>query len=105
MIQNLNQYEAVKEILVEKAAKQRKDRTTIKTRKWYAIILELAMDKFYIDFSYEEFYEIFKKEVLNGSFADRKFHIKKEGFLDFSEKEHYAEILIEYTGKKQKKIS
>lgn len=105
MIQNLNQYEAVKEILVEKAAKQRKDRTTIKTRQWYAIILELAMDKFYIDFSYEEFYEMFKKEVLNGSFVDRKFHIKKEGFLDFSEKMHYAEICMEYTGKKQKKIS
>lgn len=105
MIQNLNQYEAVKEILVEKAATQRKDRTTIKTRKWFAIILELAMDKFYIDFSYEEFYEIFKKEVLNGSIADRKFHIKKEGLLDFSEKKHYAEISIEYTVKKQKKIS
>lgn len=105
MIQNLNQYEAVKEILVEKAAKQRKDRPNIKTREWYAIILERAMDKFYIDFSYEEFYEIFKNEVLNGSFVDRKFHIKKEGFLDFSEKEHYAEIFIEYTGKKQKKIS
>lgn len=105
MIQNLNQYEAVKEILVEKAAMQRKDRPNIKTREWYELILQRAMDKFYIDFSYEEFYEIFKNEVLNGSFVDRKFHIKKEGFLDFSEKEHYAEIFIEYTGKKQKKIN
>ncbi len=99
MIENENQYNTVKEILVEYALKHRKDRNTFKLEEWYEIISEKAHDKAYIEFSYEEFYEVFKKELVNGNFSDRKFIIIEEGFLDVNNKYPYAKGHIEWIKK------
>ena len=90
---NENQYEFVKNLLVERMTKYR--RNSFKLQQLYDIILDEVREKAYIDFTYQEFYDIFVKECVNGNIPKHKFTITEEGFLDAHDRYPYAKIKVE----------
>lgn len=95
MLKNESQYNYVKDILVSRMSGYR--RNSFKLRRLYSIIAEKANDEAYIDFSYEEFYEMFVKECINGNIPDHKFAIAEQGYLDYSKKQPYHNISVDFT--------
>lgn len=73
----------------------------------YEIISETANDQAYINFSYQEFYDMFVKECVNGNIPDHTFKIVEEGYLDVNEKYPYANIQVDfnYVPKRKKRTA
>ena len=88
-----DQYNVVKEMLVERMSKYR--RNSFKLRQLYEIMSNEAREKAYIDFTYQEFREMFIKECVNGNIPRHKFTIAEEGFLDRKNRVPYANIKVE----------
>lgn len=95
MLKTPEQYDYVKNLLVGRMATYR--RNSFKLQSLYEIIAETASSQAYVDFSYQEFYDMFVKECVNGNIPDHKFSIEEEGFLDAKKNYPYARIKVEYT--------
>ena len=101
MLDNTEKYNYVKNILVERMSKYRRD--SFKLERLYEIIQDTTDQEAYITFTYDEFYNMFKKEVINGAIPYRKFSIVKEGFLDKKCRYPFAHIHVDVLSKNKKK--
>lgn len=99
MLDSESKYDYVKEILVGRMSKYR--RNSFKLERLYDIIHSKTEEEAYVDFTYQEFYDMFKKECINGNIPLRKFEIAEEGFLDKKKKFPYAVIHVEVLSKKK----
>lgn len=82
-------------------------RNSFKLQRLYEVISEDAETKAYISFSYQEFYDMFVKECINGKIPRHRFIIKEEGFLDPKGKFPYANIQVDFDrfSKRKQKIN
>lgn len=99
---NNEQYNFVKDILVDRMSRYR--RNTFQLQRLYEILLEKLESETYISFSYEEFRNMFMKEIIQGNIPNHKFSILEEGYLDKKQKYPYANIGVEVFSKKKKYI-
>ena len=93
LLDTQDKYDYVKNILVKRMSGYR--RNSFKLESLYKIIRDSTESDAYITFSYQEFYNMFKKECIDGNIPYRKFSISKEGFLDKKQKYPYAAIHVE----------
>lgn len=99
MLDTESKYNYVKDILVGRMSKYR--RNSFKLERLYDIIHEITDREAYIDFSYQEFYDMFKKECVHGNIPLRIFEIAEEGFLDKKQRYPYAVIHVTVLSKKK----
>lgn len=97
---NNEQYNYVKEILIDRMSKYR--RNSFQLQRLYEILLEKLEAETYITFSYDEFKNIFMKEVIQGNIPNHRFTILEEGYLDKKQKYPYANIGVEVFPKRSK---
>lgn len=76
-----SQYELVKKLTLEKL-KTIKKRDSFKLSLFYKAIYQQSLTNAYIDLSYEDFFELFNKEVLNGDIPRRSYKITGEYYLN-----------------------
>jgi len=88
-----SQYELVKKLTLEKLKKIKK-RDSFKLNLFYNAISKQALNKAYIDLSYEEFFELFNKEVINGDIPRRMYKITQEFYLHHGKDGPFAIVSI-----------
>lgn len=97
---NDSQYKYVKDILVDRMSRYR--RSSFQLQRLYEIISKGVEEDGYFTFPYEDFYNMFTKECINGNIPNRKFSISEEGFLDKKKRYPYANIHVEVLPKNRK---
>ncbi|MCQ2593596.1 MAG: hypothetical protein MJ188_12525 [Treponema sp.] len=88
-----SQYELVKKLILEKL-KTIKKRDSFKLSLFYKAISQQALNKAYIDLSYEDFFEMFNKEVINGDIPRRSYKITGEYYLNGGKDGPFAIVSI-----------
>lgn len=100
---NEDQYNYVKDILVDRMSKYR--RNSFRLDRLYVIIEDKTNSDSYVSFEYSEFRDMFKKECVDGHIPNREFSIVEEGYLDAHERYPYAKVTVKVFPKKSKSLA